>query len=73
MLEPIGDPSLQIEWQHNGHAVPYSNRIHMTNDFGVATLLIKHLISEDSGEYKFVSPIFFLTNFFHFFNSLIHL
>lgn len=52
VLEPIGDPSLRIEWQHNGHAVPYSNRIHMTNDFGVATLLIKHLIAQDSGEYK---------------------
>lgn len=25
----------------------------MSNDFGVATLLIKHLITEDSGEYKY--------------------
>uniref|UniRef100_F1KPJ7 Titin n=1 Tax=Ascaris suum TaxID=6253 RepID=F1KPJ7_ASCSU len=55
VLEPIGDPSLRIEWQHNGHAVPYSNRIHMTNDFGVATLLIKHLIAQDSGEYKCIA------------------
>lgn len=53
VLQPIGDPSLRIEWLHNGHAVPCSNRIHMTNDFGVATLLIKHLITEDSGEYKY--------------------
>ncbi|MCP9264543.1 hypothetical protein DINM_022655 [Dirofilaria immitis] len=52
VLQPIGDPSLHIEWLHNGHAIPYSNRIHMSNDFGVATLLIKHLITEDSGEYK---------------------
>ncbi|VDK66159.1 unnamed protein product, partial [Onchocerca ochengi] len=55
VLQPIGDPSLQIEWLHNGHAIPYSNRIYMSNDFGVATLLIKHLITEDSGEYKCIA------------------
>uniref|UniRef100_A0A915PRJ2 Ig-like domain-containing protein n=1 Tax=Setaria digitata TaxID=48799 RepID=A0A915PRJ2_9BILA len=55
VLQPIGDPSLHIEWLHNGHAIPYSNRIHMSSDFGVATLLIKHLITEDSGEYKCIA------------------
>ncbi|VDK45179.1 unnamed protein product [Anisakis simplex] len=55
ILEPIGDPTLRIEWFHNGHAIPYSNRIHMTNDFGVCTLLIKHLITQDTGEYKCVA------------------
>ncbi|CAG9532190.1 unnamed protein product [Cercopithifilaria johnstoni] len=55
VLQPIGDPSLRIEWLHNGHSIPYSNRIHMSNDFGVATLLIKHLITEDSGEYKCIA------------------
>lgn len=30
----------------------YSNRIMQTNEFGVATLLIKHLIAADSGEYR---------------------
>ncbi|VDN06754.1 unnamed protein product [Thelazia callipaeda] len=55
VLQPIGDPSLRIEWLHNGHVMPYSNRIQMSNDFGVATLLIKHLISEDSGEYKCIA------------------
>nr|CAD2187171.1 unnamed protein product [Meloidogyne enterolobii] len=54
-LEPIGDPSLRIEWQHNGHPVPYSNRIVTTNDFGVITLLIKHLISQDTGEYRCIA------------------
>lgn len=53
VLQPIGDSSLRIEWLHNGHSIPYSNRIHMSNEFGVATLLIKHLITEDSGEYKY--------------------
>lgn len=46
VLEPIGDPSMRIEWQHNGHSVPYSNRIHLSNDFGVITLMIKHLIAQ---------------------------
>lgn len=48
---PVGDPTLRIEWQHNGHSIPYSNRIQMTNDFGVISLFIKHLIAQDSGEY----------------------
>ncbi|KJH46031.1 immunoglobulin I-set domain protein [Dictyocaulus viviparus] len=55
VLEPIGDPTLQVNWEHNGHPIPYSNRISCTNDFGVATLLIKHLISADSGEYKCIA------------------
>lgn len=52
VVTPVGDPTLRIEWQHNNHAIPYSNRIQMTNDFGVISLLIKHLIAQDSGEYK---------------------
>uniref|UniRef100_A0A0N5ALN5 Immunoglobulin I-set domain protein n=1 Tax=Syphacia muris TaxID=451379 RepID=A0A0N5ALN5_9BILA len=55
ILEPVGDPSLKIEWQHNGHAIPYSNRIQMTNEFGVVCLLIKHLIAQDSGEYRCIA------------------
>ncbi|KAK6035804.1 immunoglobulin I-set domain protein, partial [Cooperia oncophora] len=55
VLEPIGDPTLRVHWEHNGHPIPYSNRISCTNEFGVATLLIKHLIAPDSGEYKCVA------------------
>ncbi|CAI4222564.1 unnamed protein product [Auanema sp. JU1783] len=55
VLDPIGDPTLRVEWLHNGHPIPYSNRISCTNEFGVATLLIKHLITADSGEYKCVA------------------
>lgn len=40
VLEPIGDPSMRIEWQHNGHPVPYSNRIQMSNDFGEKSFLL---------------------------------
>ncbi|TKR69858.1 hypothetical protein L596_021954 [Steinernema carpocapsae] len=52
ILEPVGDPTMRVEWTHNGHAIPYSNRIHMANDFGVISLLIKHLITQDAGEYR---------------------
>ncbi|UMM33610.1 hypothetical protein L5515_007025 [Caenorhabditis briggsae] len=55
VLEPIGDPTLRVQWEHNGHPIPYSNRISCTNEFGVATLLIKHLIAADAGEYKCVA------------------
>uniref|UniRef100_A0A7E4ZS77 Immunoglobulin I-set domain protein n=1 Tax=Panagrellus redivivus TaxID=6233 RepID=A0A7E4ZS77_PANRE len=55
VLEPIGDPSMKVEWQHNGHAIPFSNRIQTSNDFGVITLNIKHLIAQDSGEYSCVA------------------
>uniref|UniRef100_A0A158P8T2 Titin n=1 Tax=Angiostrongylus cantonensis TaxID=6313 RepID=A0A158P8T2_ANGCA len=55
VLEPIGDPTLRVQWEHNGLPIPYSNRISCTNEFGVATLLIKHLITADSGEYKCIA------------------
>lgn len=35
--------------------MPYSNRIQTTNDFGVIMLMIKHLITQDSGEYKCIA------------------
>ena len=54
-LEPVGDPTLRFEWLHNGHPIPYSNRIHMANELGCVTLDILHLIAEDSGEYKCVA------------------
>jgi titin len=57
VLEPVGDPSMRVEWQHDGHPVPYSNRIQMSNDFGVITLLIKHLIAQDTGEYRLVNLV----------------
>uniref|UniRef100_A0A0N5C356 Ig-like domain-containing protein n=1 Tax=Strongyloides papillosus TaxID=174720 RepID=A0A0N5C356_STREA len=55
VLEPVGDPTMKIEWFHNGHNIPYSNRIHLMNDFGVVSLLFAHLIALDSGEYKIVA------------------
>ena len=37
-LEPIGDPTLRIEWLHNGQPLPYSSRIQMSHDFGFVAL-----------------------------------
>jgi len=54
-LEPVGDPSLKVEWQHDGHPIPYSNRIQLGQDFGTITLLIKHLITQDAGEYTCIA------------------
>ncbi|VDP08349.1 unnamed protein product [Soboliphyme baturini] len=50
-LEPLGDPTLRIEWLHNGRPIPYSTRIQTQHDFGTAVLIIQHIIPEDSGEY----------------------
>ncbi|KAI6230227.1 Hemicentin-1 [Aphelenchoides fujianensis] len=51
VLEPIGDPSMKIEWTKDGQPLPFSNRFHIGNDFGVCSLNVKHLIAQDSGQY----------------------
>jgi titin len=55
VLEPIGDPTMKIEWQHNGHSIPFSNRLMQSSDFGVISLNIKHLIAQDSGVYECIA------------------
>lgn len=37
VLEPIGDPSMRTVWLHNGHPIPFSNRIQLGNEFGVVS------------------------------------
>ncbi|KAI6199682.1 hypothetical protein M3Y96_00652800 [Aphelenchoides besseyi] len=51
VLEPIGDPSMNVFWEHDGHPIPFSNRVVLGNNFGVCTLTVKHLIAQDSGTY----------------------
>lgn len=46
--------SLQVEWFHNGQPMKNSNRYHLTNDFGFASLDINFLLTEDAGEYTLV-------------------
>ncbi|VDL71694.1 unnamed protein product [Nippostrongylus brasiliensis] len=40
VLEPIGDPTLRVHWEHNGHPVPYSNR-HCSHE----SLRIRHVFN----------------------------
>lgn len=47
----MGDPSIRVNWFHNGNLIPHSSRIQARHDFGFANLDIKHLIPEDSGDY----------------------
>ena len=50
-IEPLHDPSLKIEFFHNGKALQQASRIHTVCDFGYVALDIGKLVSSDSGEY----------------------
>ena len=54
-LEPIGDPTLKIEWYHNGQPLQPSSRIKILSDFGLVVMDISYVHSEDSGEYVCVA------------------
>lgn len=48
---PAGDPTLQIEWYHNGVPLQLGNRFKQTFDFGFIALDIAHAYPEDTGQY----------------------
>lgn len=50
-VEPVGDPSMRIDWYHNGRPLPTGSRVHMLNDFGFVALDIDYIYARDSGEY----------------------
>merc|ERR1712223_2297961 len=50
-LEPQNDPSLKIEWTHNGKALAASSRIQTHHDFGYVALDIMDVKKEDAGTY----------------------
>jgi len=50
-IQPLHDPSLRVEFLHNGRALQQASRIHTVCDFGYVALDIRQLISSDSGEY----------------------
>ncbi|XP_023947919.2 titin [Bicyclus anynana] len=50
-LEPMGDPTMRVEWFHNGRAVTVGSRFRTYYDFGFVALDIIHATSVDSGEY----------------------
>lgn len=50
-LEPMGDPSMRVEWFHNGRPITVGSRFRTYNDFGFVALDIVKTVAMDSGEY----------------------
>uniref|UniRef100_A0A914PTN8 Ig-like domain-containing protein n=1 Tax=Panagrolaimus davidi TaxID=227884 RepID=A0A914PTN8_9BILA len=50
-VQPISDPNMKIQWYHNGRQLGMSSRHVMRNDFGLVTLEIKYVLSQDIGDY----------------------
>jgi hypothetical protein len=50
-LEPLGDPTLQLEWFHNGHPLTIGSRIRTYFDFGYVALDLYGVTMQDTGEY----------------------
>ncbi|CAH1976506.1 unnamed protein product [Acanthoscelides obtectus] len=50
-LEPMGDPTMRVEWYWNGRPITVGSRFRTYNDFGFVALDIIHANAADSGEY----------------------
>lgn len=50
-VEPVGDPTMRIEWFYNGRVMATGSRVHQLNDFGFIALDIDYIYARDSGEY----------------------
>ena len=50
-LEPIGDPSMKVEWFFNGRPLTIGSRFKTYNDFGFIALDILGVTALDSGKY----------------------
>ena len=50
-LEPIADPTLQVEWLRDGEPITIGHRFRPIHDFGYVALDIVGVIEEDSGRY----------------------
>lgn len=50
-LEPMGDPTMRVEWFCNGRPVTVGSRLRTYNDFGFVALDILQTTAQDSGEY----------------------
>ena len=51
---PAGDPSMVVEWFHNGQLLPASSRINAACQFGFVSLDMLNTTAEDAGEYTCV-------------------
>jgi hypothetical protein len=50
-VEPVGDPTITVEWFINGRPLAASSRATTTFRFGYISLELLSIIREDSGEY----------------------
>ena len=50
-LTPINDPSMRVEWFHNGKQLSAGSRIKTINDFGFVILEVASVMTRDSGNY----------------------
>lgn len=50
-LTPVNDPSMRVEWYHNGKALWSGSRIKTINDFGFVILEVAGCYQRDSGLY----------------------
>ena len=50
-LTPINDPSMKVEWFHNGKNLSAGSRIKTINDFGFVILEVANVLARDSGNY----------------------
>ena len=50
-LMPINDPSMRVEWYHNGKNLSAGSRIKTINDFGFVILEVANVLTRDSGNY----------------------
>uniref|UniRef100_A0A0K8UMS0 Regulatory protein zeste n=1 Tax=Bactrocera latifrons TaxID=174628 RepID=A0A0K8UMS0_BACLA len=50
-VEPVGDPTMRIDWFYNGRPMPTGSRVHQLNDFGFIAMDIDYIYIRDAGEY----------------------
>ncbi|XP_014664087.1 PREDICTED: titin-like [Priapulus caudatus] len=50
-LEPLNDPTLEVEWFFNGEPLEASHRFRTIHDFGFVVLEVQFLLPEYTGEY----------------------
>lgn len=64
-LTPINDPSLRVEWFHNGKPLTAGSRIKTINDFGFVILEIAQIDTRDTGLYTCKVCFFYINQKFN--------
>ena len=50
-LTPVNDPTMKVEWLHNGKPISQGHRFKTVFDFGFVALDILYTYAKDSGNY----------------------